>query len=76
MSIPDDSAVAGGTQIAGTPGRPARPACNVPSNPHGLRYARRYIVGWRCDKHTPAAMQGKPEPRPGPGWPIFRTEAT
>lgn len=46
-----------------------RPACEVPSNPHGLRYARPYACGWRCNKHTPAAMQGKPEPPTGPGWP-------
>ena len=26
------------------------------------------------DKHTPAALRGKPEPQPGPGWPIHRTQ--
>lgn len=35
---------------------------------------RQYVIGHRCPLHTPAALQGKPEPEPGPGWPIFRKE--
>ncbi|MCF0087140.1 MULTISPECIES: hypothetical protein [unclassified Streptomyces] len=34
---------------------------------------RAYLTGPRCPHHTPAALQGKPEPQPGPGWPIHRT---
>ena len=30
---------------------------------------RRYVIGWRCPDHTPAAMAGRPEPQPGPGMP-------
>ncbi|WP_328860915.1 hypothetical protein [Streptomyces sp. NBC_00306] len=33
--------------------------------PHGLKRARPFPCGWRCDRHTPSAVQGKPEP-PGP----------
>ncbi|MFI7315184.1 hypothetical protein [Streptomyces hygroscopicus] len=29
----------------------------------------RYVIGWRCPLHTPAAMAGRPEPQPGPGMP-------
>jgi hypothetical protein len=36
---------------------------------------RHYLPGRRCPLHTPAALQGKPEPQPGPGWPIYRQEA-
>lgn len=36
---------------------------------HGITYARLYPRGWCCDRHTPAALQGKPESPPGPGWP-------
>ncbi|MFJ9889835.1 hypothetical protein ACIQRW_28825 [Streptomyces sp. NPDC091287] len=36
---------------------------------HGLVYARRYVIGYRCDRHTPSAVRGLPEPPPGPGWP-------
>ena len=35
---------------------------------------RLYIPGPRCPAHTPNALQGKPEPQPGPGWPIHRQE--
>lgn len=31
-----------------------------------------YLSGWRCPAHTPAAIAGRPEPQPGPGWPIHR----
>ncbi|MFE3378375.1 hypothetical protein [Streptomyces anulatus] len=37
--------------------------------PHGTAYPRRYVIGWRCDLHTPSAVRGLPEPPPGPGWP-------
>ncbi|MGW1813312.1 hypothetical protein ACWCQM_07035 [Streptomyces sp. NPDC002125] len=43
-------------------------ACETPP-PCGLRYARLYPCGWRCNIHTPSALQGRPEPEPGPGWP-------
>lgn len=36
---------------------------------------RRYIPGFRCPAHTPATLQGKPEPQPGPGWPSLRESA-
>lgn len=28
-----------------------------------------FACGWRCTAHSPAAMAGRPEPPPGPGWP-------
>ncbi|MEV3995777.1 hypothetical protein AB0K62_08805 [Streptomyces halstedii] len=37
--------------------------------PHGPRYARLYPRGWCCDRHTPSALAGRPEPQSGPGWP-------
>ncbi|MGW0642346.1 hypothetical protein [Streptomyces badius] len=43
--------------------------CNDLGLPHGLLYARRYVTGWKCDRHTPSAVRGLPEPPPGPGWP-------
>jgi hypothetical protein len=33
---------------------------------------RHYLPGHRCPRHTPSALAGKPEPQPGPGWPIHR----
>lgn len=30
---------------------------------------RPYLPGLRCPAHTPAALAGRPEPRPGPGIP-------
>lgn len=45
------------------------PACENVRQPHALPPARLYPCGWRCDIHTPAALQGQPEPPPGPGWP-------
>lgn len=42
--------------------RRERPGCDVPAVPHGLRRPRFYPCGWRCTRHTPAAMAGKPEP--------------
>ncbi|MER6821629.1 hypothetical protein ABT316_19225 [Streptomyces cellulosae] len=32
-------------------------ACDVPAYPHGLRYARLYPCGWRCDRHAPRAQR-------------------
>ncbi|MFJ5888121.1 hypothetical protein [Streptomyces californicus] len=50
--------------------RQTRPRpCGDLGLPHGLAYARRYLTGWKCDKHTPNALRGLPEPPPGPGWP-------
>ncbi len=39
---------------------------------HADENIRQYIPGLRCPEHTPAALQGKPEVPPGPGWPIRR----
>ena len=39
---------------------------------HALTYARLYPSGWWCDRHTPNRQAGRPEPPPGPGWPIHR----
>lgn len=36
---------------------------------------RAHLTGPRCPEHTPAALQGKPEPRTGPGIPAYRQEA-
>ncbi|WP_435969334.1 hypothetical protein [Streptomyces sp. Qhu_M48] len=47
--------------------RPSRP-CELPG-PHGQGPPRLYVTGWRCDRHTPAALAGRPEAPPGPGWP-------
>ena len=43
--------------------------CDVPWLPHGLRRARLYAAGWRCDRHSPNAIRGLPEAPPGPGMP-------
>lgn len=45
-----------------------RPCADVDPH-HGLTHARRYVTGWRCDRHTPSAWAGRPESPPGPGWP-------
>lgn len=45
------------------------PPCQTPSAPHSLRRARLYPSGWECDRHSPWARRGLPEPLPGPGWP-------
>jgi hypothetical protein len=50
---------------ATTFGRPRprpRPACGVPWLPHDLTYARLYPCGWRCDRHSPWALAGRPRP--------------
>ncbi|MFJ6905577.1 hypothetical protein [Streptomyces griseoluteus] len=52
-------------------GQRKRP-CESLTFPHAHTYARLYLNGWRCARHTPAAQQGKPETPPGPGWPIHR----
>ncbi|MFE9737314.1 hypothetical protein [Streptomyces sp. NPDC006477] len=44
------------------------PPCDHPGQ-HGLKRPRLYPAGWRCDRHTPAALAGRPEAPPGPGWP-------
>jgi len=33
------------------------------------RPGRLYPCGIRCERHTPAALAGRPELPPGPGWP-------
>lgn len=37
--------------------------CNYwhPSGPCGALPTRRYLNGWYCPAHTPAALQGRPE---------------
>ncbi|MGV9271484.1 hypothetical protein ACWDRR_43360 [Kitasatospora sp. NPDC003701] len=35
---------------------------------HCGRPARPYACGPRCPAHTPAALAGRPEPTPGPGY--------
>ncbi|NUL03572.1 hypothetical protein HRW07_10060 [Streptomyces lunaelactis] len=37
---------------------------------------RHYLPGHRCKLHTPAALQGKPEPQPGPGWPSLKPDTS
>lgn len=75
----------GGAQLVGAPGRPAddKPASQCT---HWIGSERRhckeidgvrpYLTGPRCPLHTPSALQGKPEPQPGPGWPAYRPEAS
>lgn len=46
-----------------------RRPCDVPWFPHGLRKARPYPCGFRCDRHAPWALAGQDEPQPGPGLP-------
>ncbi|MFG2993984.1 hypothetical protein ACGFZK_32615 [Streptomyces sp. NPDC048257] len=48
--------------------RSPRP-CEALLLPHSLQPARLYPCGWRCDRHTPNALAGRPETPPGPGWP-------
>ncbi|MDG9706257.1 hypothetical protein [Streptomyces sp. DH37] len=43
---------------------------------HTDKDVRRYVGGHRCPAHTPAALAGRPEPQPGPGWPSLREETT
>jgi hypothetical protein len=45
------------------------PPCQVPEPKHSLKRARLYPAGWLCDRHSPWARLGLPEPLPGPGWP-------
>lgn len=32
----------------------------------GALTERRYLIGWRCEHHTPAAVKGRPEAAPDP----------
>lgn len=34
----------------------------------GAKPTRLYLPGRRCERHTPAALAGRSEPTPGPGW--------
>jgi hypothetical protein len=43
---------------------------------HADQNIRQYIPGHRCPQHTPAALQGKPEVPPGPGWPVHQEAAS
>lgn len=67
-------------------GRPEPRAVFADTNPecrHWIGTTRRYChttdrlrpypIGWRCPAHTPAAVAGRPEPQPGPGWPTAAT---
>ncbi|MFJ4009414.1 hypothetical protein [Streptomyces sp. NPDC090026] len=36
---------------------------------HATDSVRPYLSGLRCPLHTPAALAGRPETPPGPGWP-------
>jgi hypothetical protein len=79
-----NTTAAGGAQLVGTPGRPARDDERRPECRHWIGVEKRhcregegvrqYIGGLRCPAHTPSALLGKPEPQPGPGWPIHRQE--
>ncbi|MEV0475504.1 hypothetical protein [Streptomyces prunicolor] len=49
------------------------PACEWLASPvHALTYARLYPSGWWCAHHTPNRQAGRPDPPPGPGWPVYR----
>lgn len=34
-----------------------------------IKDVHHHLIGHRCPIHTPAAMAGRPEPQPDPGWP-------
>lgn len=53
----------------------SKSACESLALPHALAYARLYPCGWRCARHTPAAMKDQDEAPPGLGWPIHRQPA-
>ncbi|MFD4524864.1 hypothetical protein ACFWP7_13250 [Streptomyces sp. NPDC058470] len=79
MSDQTNASTPGGVATPDTPGRPAYKECRHwigPERRHckEIDGVRLYVTGHRCPTHTPAALQGKPETPPGPGWPIFRTE--
>jgi hypothetical protein len=40
--------------------------CDVPTGEHSTAPARLYPCGWRCDRHSPWARAGLPEPSPRP----------
>ena len=48
------------------------PPCTGLTPPHSLTYARFYINGWWCYRHSPRKVRGLPDLEPGPGWPIHR----
>ncbi|MFJ8027423.1 hypothetical protein [Streptomyces sp. NPDC096311] len=82
MTVQQNTATAGGVATP-APGRPAdgkpKPDCKhwIGAEQRHCREGkgvRLYIQGHRCPAHTPSALQGKPEPQPGPGWPIYRQE--
>ncbi|MEV0441856.1 hypothetical protein AB0I84_06095 [Streptomyces spectabilis] len=50
----------------------SRQPCDYAHLPHAYTYARPYLTGLRCARHTPAALNGRPESPPGPGWPLHR----
>ena len=82
MTTPENTATAG----ARGPGRSARDDERGPECDHWIgaerRHCkdvagvRRFLPGFRCPAHTPRALQDLPEFPPGPGWPIFRQEAS
>ena len=39
--------------------------CDVPRGDHDGE-VRFYLTGWKCDAHSPWALQGLPRPAPGP----------
>jgi hypothetical protein len=45
--------------------------CGIPGSEHAPD-TRLYPCGWRCTLHSPNALVDRPEPPPGPGWPIHR----
>jgi hypothetical protein len=79
VTDPSNAATSGGVATP-TPGRPARdvqrPECRHWIGEEEVDGVRLYIPGHRCPDHTPSALQGKAEPPAGPGWPIFRMEAS
>ncbi|MCZ7414285.1 hypothetical protein [Streptomyces sp. WMMC897] len=56
-------------------GRPVKHPCALLLQPHGLRRPQLYPCGWRCDRHAPWALAGRPETPPGPGWPAHTAAA-
>ncbi|MFI1678803.1 hypothetical protein [Streptomyces sp. NPDC020607] len=79
MTGPANAAAAGDTPGQPAPDKP-KPECThwVGAEKRHCKEAdgvRQYLPGPRCPLHTPAALQGKPEPPTGPGWPIHRQEA-
>jgi hypothetical protein len=65
----------GAAAITHCPQGHAYDEANTRRRPDGRRGCRRCDSPGRTPAHTPSALQGKPEPQPGPGWPIHRQEA-